>query len=488
MTASPVFILSFFALAALLQGVSKRFGNLYAVAVSLYLGLGGALAGTAYNLVNDLGGNFLTGSYSFEHLGGFGQVLILALALVTSILFQVTYQRTHFFRGEIISIFLMTVLGMIVMVSTNELITLFVGLELASIGLYALIGYIDPSRLSVEGAVKYLVLGSFASAFMLFGFALLYAATGSMVIQDIIRGIGVAGAHHPWVELGGMLTMVGLGFKLALAPFHMWAPDAYEAAPTGLTAFMATAVKVMVVVVMLRFLGDGMQTMVGVWGVFFMFAATASAIIGNMMALVQSSLKRMLAYSSVAHAGYMAIALCAIHGETRVLAASSVLFYLVVYSIVSMAAFGVIMWLETPERNNIQIDDLSGLATRHPWAAFALTASMFTFAGIPPTSGFMGKLFLFNAALLQGLYGLVVVGIIGAVIAVYYYLRVIVRVYMSSERKEVAPFIPEKSFAITLIVAVCLGLTILLGTVLPNRMMFLLKSVPKAVMQTTSTH
>jgi len=475
LASSPVLILGIAALIALMQGVFPKIGSVRACQTLLNVALAAAIAVTV-TIVKSNANSYLGGSYSIESISLLGQTLILALALITSFLFGATHLKRAFFRGEITSLFLMIVLGMLVLVSANELISLFIGLELASIGLYALVGYIKPSRKSLEGAVKYFVLGSFATGFLLFGFALLYAATGSMVISEIVAFLPNA-PGHPWVKLGALLTMVGLGFKFALAPFHLWAPDAYEAAPTGITGFMATSVKIMVVVVMLRFVAQGMPHLQGTWDAFFMFTAILSTIFGNLLALVQSSIKRMLAYSSVAHAGYMAIAVCAIGANANALPIAAMLFYLVAYAIISVGAFGVLMWLETAEHENLQIDDLAGLAKSHPWASFALAVFMFSFAGIPPTAGFMGKFFIFSSALNQGLYAVVLIGILGSVISLYYYLRVIVKMYMADRLPASAVTAPRRSWVVLGVTAASVGLTLYLGTIGPTKA---LKSMQKA--------
>jgi NADH-quinone oxidoreductase subunit N len=480
---APVIILAISSMIALLVGVYSQ-SKVALQGINL-LALIAAIASVLYSLTQLGEISFLSGSYSFSSLSAFAQLMVLVIALVVSLLSQSTYIAKYFFRGEVVSIWLMTLLGMLCMIAADELISLFVGLEIASIGLYSLIGYIRPSRLSKEGAVKYLILGSFASAFLLFGFALLYAATGSMSIPTIVSRFSATSTALAWLEVGLLLVLVGLGFKLALAPFHMWAPDAYESSPTGLTAFMATAVKVMVIVVITRFVATSESQWSSVGVHFFVFAVVASSLIGNILALVQSSVKRLLAYSSVAHAGYMAMALCTLGGQHRDIAVASVIFYLVTYSFISIAVFSIIMWLEDDQQNNLQVEDLAGLAKDHPWAAFGLALSMFAFAGIPPTAGFMAKLFLFNTAILDGFYGLVIIAIIGAVISVYYYLRIIVKIYMHP-KKSYINFSPKYSSVIVGIATFSLLMTLILGTILPGKGMHFAKMISYSSFTKTS--
>ena len=471
--ASPIFILAIAAMVLMMQSVFKGIGSVGAVRAVLYV----SLALSAFGILSAPGGVeevFLDGSFLSQAIARFGSFLILVIAIVVCFLFSATYLRDSFFRGEVAALFAMVVMGMLVMISADELISVFTGLEIASIGIYALIGYIHPTRRSIEGAVKYLVLGSFATGFLLMGLALLYAGSGSLRITEIVASLGKVG-EHSWIRLGGLFVLVGFGFKLALVPFHLWAPDAYEGAPTGMTAFMATAVKVMILIVTLRFMVEGLAQMNSVWPPALMFLAILSMIVGNVMALVQSSLKRMLAYSSIAHSGYIAVAICAIGFQSGELPAAAVLFYLTGYTVISLGAFGILMWLETHEIDNLQLDDLAGIAKKHPLASFALAGFMFSFAGFPPTVGFLAKFFVFSAALGSELYSLAIIGAIGSSISLYYYLRVIVKMYMSSSVPTAAALCPKPSWTIGLIAGSALVLNLILGTVSPGQLMNVVK-------------
>ena len=244
LAAMPVFLLFIGSLIALLQGVSKKFGSSSMIFATT---AGSLVLAAVFAIFVSGSGVYLDGAYLVGDIGLVGQLLILGSALTVTLLYRETWASSRFLRGEVASIFLMVVAAMLIMIASDDLITLFVSLEMASIGLYTLIGYVVPSRRSQEGAIKYFILGSFAAALLLFGFALLYASTGSMRISEIVAALPRYSSHN-WVKLGGLLTLVGLGFKLALAPFHLWAPDAYEAAPTGITAYMATTVKVMILI------------------------------------------------------------------------------------------------------------------------------------------------------------------------------------------------------------------------------------------------
>lgn len=475
----PVLILCAASVIAMLQAVFKSIGStkavFFLVVGSLLLSFGASVCG-----MPSIETSYIEGSYLAGPLGRWGQLMVIGIGLVVSLLFRDTYLKEKFFRGEIASLFLMIVSGMLVMVASEDLVTLFVGLELSSIGLYAVVGYLDPSRRSQEGAIKYFVLGSFAAALLLFGFGLIYAGTGTMRLSEIMEVLPKLGDHN-WIRLGTVFTVAGLSFKLALAPFHLWAPDAYEAAPTGITAFMATSVKVMILVFALRLFSGSMTQLYEIWTPALMFAAALSMIMGNIMALVQSSLKRMLAYSSIAHSGYMAIAICAMSGAATDKPVTAILFYLTSYAIISLGAFGVLMWLEKEGQDNLLLDDLAGLGKRHPWAALAMTVFMFSFAGMPPTAGFIAKFFVFNAAVSSSLYAIVIIGVIGSAISFYYYLRVIVRMYMNEPMPGTVVLAPNRALVTTVILAAAVILTLLLGTVLPSPVLQSLQSITSDV-------
>ncbi len=482
LSAAPVLILCVGSLIALMQSVFKSIGS-RALVDGICIGSIAAALAVATSFLPGTLQDYLAGAILSGALSRIGMILILAVALVVVLLMREHHVASSFFRGEVTSIFLMVVAGMLVMVASDDIISLFVGLELASIGLYVLLGYIQPNRRSQEGAIKYFILGSVGAAILLFGFALLYAACGTLRLSEMVAALPAV-ANHGWARLGGMLVLAGIGFKMALVPFHMWAPDAYESAPTGITAFMATTVKVMVLVVALRMFTAAAASMDQVWQPGFIVLAALSMLVGNIMALVQTNLKRMLAYSSIAHSGYMAVAIVALSAAGATLPVRAILFYLITYVIVSLGAFAVLMALETPENDQLTVDDLTGLAKKRPWVALAMTVFMFSFGGMPPTAGFIGKFFVFNAALNNHLYGLVVVGVIGSSISLFYYLRLVVRMYMGEAAQ--APFGSVKAsssrFAMsTGLMAFAVIATILLGTVLPGTAMERLNRVAAEV-------
>lgn len=469
LTAAPVFVLIISGMIALLAGISRGFSARSVIEPISWIGIVGALFCAAV-IPNEteifLGGGLVSGA-----LTRFAAVCIVAIAAGVMTMMRDHHMGSAFFRGEVIALFFMLLSGMLMMIATDELISLFVGLELASIGLYAVLGYISPNRRSQEGAIKYFILGSVAAAILLFGLALLYASCGTLRLSAMM-GILPSVADHGWTRLGTLLVVAGLGFKLALVPFHMWAPDAYESAPTGITAFMATSVKVMILTVVLRLMVGSYTSLADVWYPALVVMAVLSMIGGNIMALVQVSLKRMLAYSSIAHSGYMAVAICALGTRSPDLPVRSILFYLLSYVIVSLGAFAIVSSFETAENDQLTIDDMSGLAKKHPWTAAGLTVFLLSFGGMPPTAGFIAKFFVFNAALSKHLYGLVLIGVIGSSISLFYYLRVVVRMYMAEEQTPFAPVGHSGRWSPSAImVALAVVFTLLLGTVLPGETM-----------------
>lgn len=410
--------------------------------------------------------NFLNNTYISGPLSAFGQTLIIVIALITSIFLKEGSKKISFFRGEVLSLFTFCLVGMMVLISSTDAVTIFLGLEISSICLYVLVGYVEPSRKSQEGAIKYFVLGSFGAALFLMGFALIYAATGTFNLQDMASLLPKLGDHR-WVDLGAILILCGVALKLALVPFHLWTPDVYESAPTAITAFMATTVKVMMMLFSFRLLSQGFSSILDVWMPCFVFLAACSVIVGNVMALVQTSLKRMLAYSSVAHGGYMSMALCALGNNSYDLPIAAIMYYLVAYTVVSLCAFGVIIWLES-DTENLMLEDISGLSSKYPFTSFCLASSMFALAGMPPTGGFISKFFIFKSALDQQLYSLVILGTLGSAVSLFYYLRVVVKMYLSKPAAILSSFNPPKTTAFSLLMGFFIVSMLLLGTVFPE--------------------
>ena len=366
--------------------------------------------------------------------------------------------------GEYYALVLSSVVGMMFLVAATDLMMLFLSLELMSIPVYALAGIRRSSLRSNESALKYFLIGSFASAILLYGSALLYGATGSLSIYAIGDGFD---PENPMAMLGAGLVLAALGFKIASVPFHQWAPDAYEGAPTTVSAFMATAVKVAAFGALLRIVGIALQPAAdSIYTIIWVLAAL-SMTVGNVMAIIQRNAKRMLAYSSVAHAGYLLVGVLV--GGT--MGHSAVLFYLLVYTFMTIGAFTVVAILAKDGEEYDRIDDLAGLITTRPFPAVVMAICMFSLAGIPFTAGFMGKFQLFLAAIEGGtltadtsLYAIAIIGVLNSGISLAYYLRVPMVMFMQQPQRE-APAQGQLTFFEYVVLGLCGAATLLLGVV-----------------------
>jgi len=367
-------------------------------------------------------------------------------------------------RGEFFPLILFATVGAMALSAAGDLLTLFVALETMSLGVYAMIGLRRGSPRATEAALKYFLLGSFAAALMLFGGALLYGATGRTDLAGIGSALagktafGGAGGSLALALLGVVLVLAGLAFKVSAVPFHMWTPDAYEGAPTPTTTFMAVAVKSAAFAVLLRVLltsfGSPELTSFGAgWPPILAVLALLSMTVANLIAGRQQSVKRMLAYSSIAHAGYALVGLVAAGDDPA--ASGSVLYYLLAYTVSTAGAFGALILCGSRGAEAVSYSDLAGIGKRHPPAALAFSLFLLSLAGAPPTAGFFGKLFVFRAAVDAELYVLVVVGLLNSVLGAYYYLRVLVYMYMREPEPGAPVATPMRSgyVATTLVLA-----------------------------------
>lgn len=378
-------------------------------------------------------------------------------------------------RGEFFPLILFSTVGAMALSAAGDLLSLFVALETMSLGVYCMIGLRRGNVRAVEAALKYFLLGSFAAALLLFGGALIYGGTGHTDLAGIgqaVSSIGQAGSSvsAPTVLMGLVLILSGLAFKVSAVPFHMWTPDAYEGAPTPATTFMAAAVKSAAFAVLLRVLligfGDARLMSWGSgWPPALMLLAVLTMTFANLVAGRQESVKRMLAYSSVAHAGYGLVGIAATMGSST--GAASVLFYMLVYAISTVGAFGALILCGSRGAEAVSFEDLAGIGRRHPAAALVFAFFLLSLAGIPPTAGFFGKLFVFSAAIEAELYVLAVIGLINSVLGAYYYLRVLVYMYMREPAPGAAIATPMRSGYVS--AALVLAAILVLGIgLLPN--------------------
>ncbi len=365
----------------------------------------------------------------------FFTVLLCAGSLLT-VLLSVDYLREQPLpAGEYHALVLLSTSGMIFLAAANDLIVLFLALEIMSVAVYVLAGMLRREVRSTEAALKYFLLGAFATGFLLYGIAFFYAAAGSTRLDVIAQAVARDGLTA-YTLLGIALLLVGFGFKVALIPFHVWTPDVYEGAPTAVTAFMAVGVKAAAFAAFARVFVAALGRVAASWTGLLWVLAALTMTVGNVTAVRQQSVKRMLAYSSIAHAGYALVGLVA-GGKDG---GAALLFYLAVYSFMTLGAFAVLIALGRRGEPNEDLADWAGVGFRHPVLGLSMAVFMLSLAGVPPTAGFAGKFYLFSAAVDAGQVGLAVIGVLNSLVSVYYYLGVLVAMYMTEgERAIVAP-------------------------------------------------
>ncbi len=382
-----------------------------------------------------------------------GVTLVVLVATFVTVLLSLDYLHArNLDLGEYLALLLGAASGMILMALANDLIVMFLGLELFSLPLYVLCAFWRTNNLSLEAGMKYFLLGAFSSAFFLYGIALLYGATGSTNLNTIALAPTAAGNILFLMGIG--LLLVGFGFKVGLVPFQWWMPDVYEGAPTPITAFMSVATKAAAFAAFFRAFLVAVPPSGLDWQIVLAILAVLTMTIGNVAALVQTNIKRMLAYSSIAHAGYILVALVA-GGEAGI---SAALFYFAAYAVMNLAAFGGVIALGQGERERVNFSDLAGAAQQNPWAAAALAISLLSLAGFPPFAGFVAKFFVFGAAVNAGFVWLAILGVLNSLVSVYYYLGPVVRMYMNppAEGWQQAPVRTPIVLAFALVVVVLL--------------------------------
>jgi len=361
--------------------------------------------------------------------------------------------------GEYYALLLFATVGMMLMAASAHLIMLFLGLEVMSIAVYVLAGLFREDPRSNEASLKYLILGSFSSGFLLFGMAMLYgAAGGTLYLDELPKALaGHSAFAQPLTLLAIALLIVGFGFKVASAPFHMWTPDVYEGAPTCVTAFMAVGVKAAAFAAFARVFFLAFPAFRVDYTMLLWVLAVATMTIGNVTAIAQTNIKRMLAYSSIAHAGYLLVALV----SANQLGAVSLLYYLLAYTLMNLGAFGVVILVGRKRDSYLSIYDYSGLGFQHPALAASMALFMFALAGMPPTAGFVGKFYIFSAAVQGGYIWLAILGVMNSLISVYYYLRITVLMYMKPAEAELGPV--SFSPAVTAVLAATAAGVLLIG-------------------------
>ncbi len=406
--------------------------------------------GTAFN------GMVQTGGYA-----NFFNCLFLVSAGLTILLSRSYLEKENINYGEYYCLIIFATIGMMLIASAADFIVVFLGIELMSISLYVLAGFMRRRAKSNESALKYFLLGAFATGFLLYGIALLYGSVGTTNIGSIVsRFSGVSNSYLSWAGIG--LILVGLSFKVAVAPFHMWVPDVYEGAPTTAVAFMSTGSKAAAFAAFLLVFGRIVEHNQRLTDLLSLIAA-ASMIVGNVIAISQSNLKRMLAYSTIAHAGYILTGLAAGNELGR----EGILFYLTVYVFMNIGALGVLSVIEREEEKNLSYEDYSGLSQKNPFTAILMAIFMFSLAGIPPFGGFLAKYYVFAAAVNSNLTWLAIIGVLTSLVSVYYYLRLVVIMYFGESATAYSNTVSKTCIAaLTISALAVLGLGIFPSTIL----------------------
>ncbi|HMQ33484.1 MAG TPA: NADH-quinone oxidoreductase subunit N [Chloroflexaceae bacterium] len=364
-------------------------------------------------------------------------------------------------QGEFYPLIMFAVSGMILLAQGTDLIVLFLGIEALSITLYILTGFAYPRLTSEEAAMKYLVLGAFAAGFFVYGIALIYGASGTtslFELRDYLARETFAAEDRTLLLAGVGMVLIAFAFKVALVPFHMWTPDVYEGSPTPVAAFMSVGTKGAAFAAMLRFIGISLEPLQGYWLPVLAALAAITMLVGNLGALAQTNVKRMLAYSSIGHAGYILLGIMVASQR----GAESFLFYMVAYALTNLGAFAVVIALEQRGESAWSLDDFSGLYQRRPMLAVAMALFMFSLAGVPPTAGFVGKFYVFTAAYEGGLGWLALIGVLTSAVAAFFYLRVVLRMFMQEPVRDVRP---ELNRGLSIDIMIAGVLTLLIGLI-----------------------
>jgi len=470
----PELILSLTAMGLLILNVLAKKGAKGAIP---YLGLAGIVLALLFCF--SLWGK---SEYAFNRMvvvdnySLFFKMIFLITAALTVLMSIRFLQEEDFEYGEYYILVLFAAVGMMFMASAADLLIIFLGLETFSLAIYVLAGFFRTQPKSNESSLKYFLLGAFSTGFLLYGIALIYGATGTTNLKGIyefVRKIHLF--TDPLLLIGMGLLIVGFGFKVASVPFHMWTPDVYEGAPTSVTAFMSVGAKAAGFAAFLRVFLYALSSLQTDWVWILWVLAVLTMTLGNVVAIAQKNIKRMLAYSSIAHAGYILVAMVA----ASELGTASVLYYLLAYAFMNLGAFGVVILYGRKGEENINIGDYSGMASKYPLLAAAMAIFMFSLAGIPPTAGFVGKFYIFSAAVKAGYIGLANIGVLNSALSVYFYLRVTVMMYMRNPEKEFARLDLSPAMVIALMIAV-LG-TLQMG-ITPSRYLDLARQSVLALM------
>lgn len=467
--ASPILVMLIGSMVALLAGVFRsdpEKPSMTAYGIGLVTCIGASFAPIFLSLSGSA--SYLSSGFVIDGISRFAFLIVSIGTLFTMLVASNTQMGRNLLRSEMVSLLLFSSAGMMIMVSAGEFMSFFTGLELMSVPMYVMVGYQRRDYRGLEAAIKYFILGSSASAILLLGMALLYMHTGSVRWENL-TALPIS-LDAPFVIVGTVLFFGGIVFKLGLVPFHMWVPDVYQGAGSVLTGYMASLVKACVALTLLRILSIGFQSPSGVLlGIFWVLGA-ASIIVGSLFGLAHNSVKRMLAYSSIANAGYfcLAFAVLAVNPQS-VIAKQALLAYTAIYAILTLGSFAVLSWIEDGNREDLLKEELAGLGNQKPFAAFAFTVFLFGLAGIPPVAGFFGKFLLINSAVSIGLVGLAVVLVLFSCISLYYYLSIMVEMWLKpASRNSVIVVDGNEGRRFRVLIGVALVASLLIGVFGPR--------------------
>jgi len=450
----PEIIVAGIAMAVLLLDLFVRPERKYLLGYFSLAGLGAAAYQTWL-----LSGTQAVGFSGMFVLDGYATFFkfIFYIAAALAILISINYLKLEKIeKGEYYGLVLFATCGMMIMASGFDLISIYLGLELMALSVYILAGFMRKSLRSNEAALKYFLLGAFSSGILLYGIAITFGVTGTTNLSEIAAFIGAGVYSRPALILAMILLVAGFGFKVAAVPFHMWAPDVYEGAPTSVTAFMSVGPKAAGFAAFLRVFTVAFPAIQPDWTLIISALAILSMLIGNVVAISQTNIKRMLAYSSIAHAGYALVGFVAAGPE----GVSSVMLYLLIYTFMNVGAFGMVIMLRRSGVSGENIEDFAGLSKKNKMAALVMLVFMFSLAGIPPTAGFVGKFYIFMAALNAGFLWLAVISVIMSVVSAFFYLRVVLVMYMKEPETETEL---STSFPIKLAMAVAVYAVLYIG-------------------------
>lgn len=458
---APVIVLSVFAMMVLVVDLFGGRNKTLLVFISLVGLLMTAISAFAKNPIPAYSFN---DSYIVDHLSLFF-ICIFTISSALAILLSVEYNEREGIRaGEYYALILFCTVGMILLASSTDMIMIFLGIEIVSICLYVLAGIRRNNLRSNEAALKYFLLGAFATGFLLYGMTMVYGSTGHTNLFKIAEVVQNPSAQsNPLLLMGLVLLIIGFGFKVASVPFHMWAPDVYQGAPTPITAFMAVGPKAAAFAAFFRVFAETFPEMAPSWEIILSTIAVLSMFFGNLGAIMQTNIKRMLAFSSISHAGYILMAVIAKNS----LGASSLLFYMLAYAFTTFGIFGIIILLGRKGEENLEIENYSGLAYRHPILALSMTVFLLSLGGLPPFAGFIAKFYIFSAAIQEGLVTLVIIAVLNSAISFYYYLKVVVFMYMKEPEAEFKiSLTPLTLFVVFIGVTVTISLGIFPGSII----------------------